>query len=485
MKGFGFSLAPGSSLHENADGYFLISHRPVRILRLNRSLFHLIAYVHNGGELSEFVIQNPGLKMTSLLKILLSLVASGYLKLVRVAEIESFPLISIIIPVRDQADDLAECLHSLVNVDYPKDRLEIIVVDDGSRKKAATDITSPDIRIIRQEKSLGPATCRNIGAENARGDILAFIDADCMAGKNWLKEIVPFFQVVEVGAVGGYVEGYYRKSLLDRYEAIASSLNMGERIIIESKSTSGFYVPTANMLVDREAFKNAGSFQAGLYIGEDVDFCWRLKNLGLWLLYVPLGKVAHKHRNRLDRMLKRRLEYGTSEAGLYRAHRDKKKTFSVSIYSGLSFLSLALSILFMNPYPLIVIPILFVLSFQRTSTTIKKFKTGLSFPQIALASLRSHLSFFYFALFHLIRYYLLIIIALGIAWHPLWILGGLALIYTSIVDYYVKKPGLLYPFFLFFYLSEHLAYQVGVFWGCLKAKYFGSYLLSFKLANIN
>lgn len=170
-------------------------------------------------------------------------------------------------------------------------------------------------------------------------------------------------------------------------------------------------------------------------------------------------------------------------AALYRVHRDKK-TFSVSIYPGLSFLSLAFSILFMNPYPLIVIPISLALNFQRTFTTIQKFGMGLSFQQIALASLRSHLSFSYFALFHLIRYYLLMIIGLGIVWHPLWILGGLALIYTSIVDHFVKKPGLIYPLFTFFCLSEHLAYQVGVFWGCLKARYFGSYLLSFKMANI-
>ena len=330
MKGFGFSLAPGSFLCENASGYFLISPRPVRILRLNRSLFRLIEYIQTGGELSDFVFQNSAVQTATLLKMLLFLAADGYLTLERVAELESYPLVSIIIPVRDQADDLAECLRSLANLDYPEDRLEIIVVDDGSRKEVLNNITSPDVRIIRQEKSLGPAACRNIGAGNARGDILAFIDADCIAGKNWLKEIIPFFQAVKVGAVGGYVEGYYQKNLLDRYESVASSLNMGERIIIESKSTSGFYVPTANLMIKRDVFKATGGFKTGMYIGEDVDLCWRLRNLGFLLLYVPIGKVAHKHRNRLDRMLKRRFQYGTSEASLYRAHRDKKR-FSPSL----------------------------------------------------------------------------------------------------------------------------------------------------------
>ena len=90
--------------------------------------------------------------------------------------------------------------------------------------------------------------------------------------------------------------------------------------------------------------------------------------------------------------------------------------------------------------------------------------------------------FFYFSFFHLVRYYLILILVLGFLLHSLWLFGGVAVLYTSIVDYYVKKPSLNYPFFLFFYLLEHLAYQAGVFWGCLKLRHFGSYLVSFKRA---
>ena len=69
----------------------------------------------------------------------------------------------------------------------------------------------------------------------------------------------------------------------------------------------------------------AGGFTASLHLGEDVDFCWRMRRQGYSLLYVPRGTVAHKHRNRLNRMLLRRGAYGTSEAKLYHDHRDKKK----------------------------------------------------------------------------------------------------------------------------------------------------------------
>ncbi len=482
MKEFGFSLAAETSLREGPDGFFLLSRQPVRLLRINQSLFRLLEHVLDGGGPAAFAKENPGLDESDLLKILLSLAARGYLKLEKIAELDDYPGVSIVIPVRDQTVDLADCLASLAGLDYPPDRLEIIVVDDGSKKDVSRVLSSENIQVIRLEKSQGPAGARNVGAEKAGGDILAFLDADCVAGEKWLKEIVPFFLAASVGAVGGFVEGYYKKSFLDRYEATGSSLNMGRRILLEGRSGSTFYVPTANMLVRRDSFMSTGGFQSGMRIGEDVDFCWRLRDLGRTLLYVPFGRVAHKHRHRLDKILRRRARYGMSEAPLYRAHRDKKKTLQIPVFSGLSLLAVALAILLLNPYPLCAVPLLFGLDLWRRSLTTKKYKMVLALGQLAGAALRSHLSFFYFAFFHLIRYYLVVVIGFGVLWYPLWILGGLALVYASVVDYLTKKPKLFYPVFLFFYLLEHLAYQVGVFWGCLKKGYFGSYLLRFRRA---
>jgi mycofactocin system glycosyltransferase len=479
MDGFGFSLAPDTSLREDADGFFLVSRLPVRLLRVNASLFRLLVHIRDGGGLSEFIGQNPAQDSAQVLKTLLSLASRGYLRLDRIAAIGVYPGVSVVIPVRDQPGDLGECLASLAEIDYPKDRLEIVVVDDGSRKEVSRIITSSAVKIIRQEKSLGPATCRNIGAAAAGGEILAFLDADCMAGESWLKELVQFF-AAGVGAVGGCVSGYYRRSFLDRYEAAASSLNMGSRLLLEGKSTSGFYVPTANLLVKRDIFMSIGGFTQGMRVGEDVDFCWRLRDEEHSLLYVPSGTVAHKHRNRLDKMLSRRALYAGSEAHLYRAHRDKKKSLHVPLFSGLSLLALSLAILLLNPCPLCAIPPLFASDLWRRSVRVKKYRMGVSFSRLVYAALRSWLSFFYFAFFHLVRYYLILFIGFGFLWYPVWILGGTALLYASVVDYSMKRPELFYPVFLFFYLLEHLVYQLGVFWGCLKNRYFGSYLLSFR-----
>jgi len=479
MAGFGFSLADNTSLREGPDGNLLLSTLPLRILRLNTPLFRLLQHLQEGGELNEYLHRNPGLEEGNVFRLLLSLVSRGYLKLDKIADIEDYPKVTVIIPVRNQPGDLQECLQSLARLDYPQDKIEVIVVDDGS-DTAVSDIVPSSIKVIRMDRSYGPAACRNTGAAQTNAEILAFLDADCIAGENWLRELVPFFRSAQTGAVGGYIAGYYRDKALDRYEDVSSSLNMGKRLLLEGDTGSSFYVPTANMLVSREAFLATGGFQADRRVGEDVDFCWRLRKLGYTLLYVPSGMVAHKHRNQLGRMLQRRSEYGTSEAALYRAHGEKRKTFLISPYAGLSFLALVLAILLVNPYPLAFILLAFVIDLFLKYRTLRKYNMVLPLRQKDYATLRSHLSGYYFALFHLLRYYLVLITGLGFLWHPLWYLAALAIILTSSVDYSVKKPKLNYPVFLFFYLLEHLAYQAGVFWGCLKLRYFGSYLLSFR-----
>jgi cellulose synthase/poly-beta-1,6-N-acetylglucosamine synthase-like glycosyltransferase len=209
-------------------------------------------------------------------------------------------------------------------------------------------------------------------------------------------------------------------------------------------------VPTANMLVRRDIFMSTGGFGESRRLGEDVDLCWRLREAGCNLLYAPLGRVAHKHRNRLGRMLRRRAEYGSSEAGLYRAHKDKRKTLVIPVFA------------------------------WRRSAALKKVDLAVSARQAAGSAFRGELSFLYFALFHLVRYYLVALLALGFLWHPVWAFAGLALAGTSAVDFVVRKPRLPYPVFLVFYTLEHLAYQAGVFLGCLKARSFRSYRLAFR-----
>ena len=102
MEGFRFSLASNVSLKAGPEGFFLISCAPVKILCLNESLYNVLKHISESSEVIDIQTTNP--KET--LKVLLTLVARGYLKLERIAPLTEFPYVSIIIPVRDQSEDL-------------------------------------------------------------------------------------------------------------------------------------------------------------------------------------------------------------------------------------------------------------------------------------------------------------------------------------------------------------------------------------------
>lgn len=478
---FSFSLAPHTQLESEGGCFYLFSDLPVRILRLNESLFYILSQLQEKNSLAK-VIHGSNLEKRRVLRILLSLVSRGYLNLEGKPVLQEYPFISIIVPVKNHPVDLRECLQSLARLNYPEDKYEIIVIDDGSRENLSTLVSQFNARYIRMETSAGQSAARNAGAEKAGGEILAFIDADCVAGPDWLSDLAPFFAAEGVGAAGGLVDGFFNKSFLDRYEKVSSSLNMGRRLIFQTGNTSNFYVPSCNLLVRKKAFWETGGFRTGMHLGEDVDFCWRMRSKGYDLIYLPRGKVAHKHRNQLLKLLRRRYDYGTSEASLYNIHKNKKKIFPLPIGAGLSFLAVIAAILLLSQYPLAAVPVVLAVDVYLKRRVLNRYcchKTG---GKIFSSVLRGYFSFFYFALFHLVRYYFILFLLLGILYHPVWYICVLAITVSSASDYLVKKPRLAFPAFLFFYIMEHLAYQMGVFWGCLRKLHFRSYRLVFRHA---
>lgn len=114
------------------------------------------------------------------------------------------PFVSIVVPAYNEEKFIGDCLESLSNLSYPKCRYEIIVVDNCSKDNTATIAESMGAIVIRN--AIGKVgAVRNQGATVARGEILAFIDADCIAGKNWLKSAIDKLKDPTVGAVGGCI----------------------------------------------------------------------------------------------------------------------------------------------------------------------------------------------------------------------------------------------------------------------------------------
>jgi mycofactocin system glycosyltransferase len=390
------------------------------------------------------------------------------------------PMVSVIVPTKDREAELDECLAALFALDYPRDRYEVIVVDDGSTDGTVAVAGRYPCHLLSNGRNRGQSYSRNAGARRASGEILAFLDSDCVADSGWLGDLAPFFAWSRVAAVGGYVAGYYSSSRLDRYEQVASSLNMGERLLLGADDPGTFYVPTCNLLVRRTAYDAVGGIREDLHVGEDVDLCWRLRARGDYLFYVPQGIVRHKHRNRLGAMARRRAEYGTSEATLHALHPEKRKRFGLTPLPAVTFAVVAVALIGRRPWFLVacLLPVLW----DGSRRLLHLRREGVHVPShwVWFAVLRGHLSTSYFLLFHVVRYYLLPLVVAGFVLPGLWVLAVFAVLYSSVVDYAVKRPRLWYPTFLCFYLAEHTAYQSGVLVGCLRSRSFRSYVPTFR-----
>jgi mycofactocin glycosyltransferase len=165
----------------------------------------------------------------------------------------------------------------------------------------------------------GPGAARNTGLAAAATEFVAFLDSDCVPTAGWLARLLPHFRDQAVGAVAPRIVPHEAgTSWLARYEGASSTLDMGARPSIVRPGARVPYVPGAALVV-RAAAAGAG-FAAGMYVGEDVDFVWRMSAAGWRVRYEPAAVMGHDHRIRFRAWFSRRREYGTSAAALEQLH---------------------------------------------------------------------------------------------------------------------------------------------------------------------
>jgi glycosyltransferase involved in cell wall biosynthesis len=192
--------------------------------------------------------------------------------------------ISVVIPHLNQPAALARCLASLAAGARAPD--EIFVVDNGS-----TDLpTVPDDAILLKEPTPGPGPARNLGTAQATGDVLAFIDADCLADPAWLAAAEQAISSHDI--LGGDVRIAYSDpenlTELEAYESIYA-YRMDRYIAREG------FTGTGNLVVKSPVLETVGPF-AGLGIAEDRDWGQRATAQGLYTTYIPQMRVYHPAR---------------------------------------------------------------------------------------------------------------------------------------------------------------------------------------------
>jgi mycofactocin system glycosyltransferase len=450
--------------------HLLVSRSPLSMLRLNGPLQELISSGLSG-------ILKPASPVEA--DVLEQLAAKGFVE--RIPEAvdlpEELPLVSIVIPVKDRAEELQRCLLSLKKISYPLHRTQLIVVDDGSSDDSPQVARAFGALLVTSGGcGRGPAAARNVGSRVATGDILAFIDSDCTASEDWLTELIPSFSNSAVAAVGGQVDGMCDESAVDRYEAVMSSLSLGKRERSGSTGDDTFYLPSCNLLVRRQAFLHAGGFNDEMHVGEDVDLTWRLRDKGWTIRYLPAGRIDHEHRSTIRSFMSRRFDYGTSEGMLQRIHPHRRKRMVVP-----PLLAVLLALTALAPFThgwslAAALAVLGGDSFFVHRTLVNRC-VAVGFLAIIKGRLRALGSLVYYLSFHLVRYYLVPIVCVAFFFPVLFLPFLVMLGCASGVDYTIKKPQQSFAAFIAIYTLEHLAYGCGVFWGCLRRGCFSSYRL--------
>lgn len=202
------------------------------------------------------------------------------------------PFVSVVIPVRDGADKIADCIDSVLAGDYPVDRREVLVVDNASTDGTAGVIRTRPVTGLHEPRP-GVSNARNRGIAAARGEILAFIDGDCIAEPRWLSELVRPFGDPEVGCVAGEL-GHARAETAAERQA-TRMFGAWQRYAVSSDPP---YAITANAAYRRDVFDDIGPFDPRMPRAQDVELGLRFSERSpLRLAYAEDAVVRHRHRS--------------------------------------------------------------------------------------------------------------------------------------------------------------------------------------------
>lgn len=228
------------------------------------------------------------------------------------------PRVSVIIPHFRDLGGLDLCLRGLESQTFSADDFEVIVADNNSPEGEAVvaEVIAGRARLtVISDKGAGPA--RNGGVALARGDILAFIDSDCVPEADWLVEglaALPAYDFVG-GRVMVLVADPARMTGAEAFERVFA---FDFKTYITKKGFTG----AGNLFCSRAVFDRVGGFRVG--VSEDVEWSHRARGMGFRLGYAPRAIVGHPARRNWDELWGKWRRLNAETYGLYRERRAGK-----------------------------------------------------------------------------------------------------------------------------------------------------------------
>ncbi|NJK50632.1 glycosyltransferase [Candidatus Gracilibacteria bacterium] len=232
----------------------------------------------------------------------------------------SQPFVSVIIPVFNDRDRLKTCLTSLEKQSYPKNLYEVIVIDNGSdsQQNIAEVIAQFKGVLATYESCPGSYAARNKGIAIAKGEVIAFTDADCIPAEDWIeKGVKNLLATPNCGLVVGKIEIFFkntnRLTLVEQYESIMA---FQQKEHLEKYK----YGSTANVFTFKSVLNRVGFFDANLKSNGDFEWGRRVAAAGYQQVYADEVCVAHPARYSFAQLYKRTVRLA---GGIYDAQIQK------------------------------------------------------------------------------------------------------------------------------------------------------------------
>jgi len=219
--------------------------------------------------------------------------------------------VSIIVPVFNGENELPHCLSALMSQDYPAEKIQIILADNGSTDKTLEIARYFNrVELVEEREVQSSYAARNKALKFATGEIIGFTDSDCIPGSGWISSAVECLNRGKSEVIGGKVEFKFSRRR-NSFELYDSLYHMNQK-----ETTKRGMIATANLFTSRRVLEEVGEFDSELISGGDAQWSARAIKKGFKLGYCPDAVVEHPTRTTRKSNYKKENRIGMGEGQL-------------------------------------------------------------------------------------------------------------------------------------------------------------------------
>jgi len=260
--------------------------------------------------------------------------------------------VSVIVPAKNEEKVIGNCIESLLNLDYPEDKLEIIVSIDDSTDKTLEICKEyePRVKVIESSPKKCKAEALNEVLPSAKGEIIGIYDADCIVERNCLKEVMKHFSNKDIAGVSGLIKSYNKnKSLIAKSLSLETCfVSFSEYFINKLGANAHFF--GKNMFIRKNILEKIGGFDEYTFL-EDTELSVRMKRLGYKVIFEPEAITWHEEPENFRSFLRQRSRISRGALRLKKLKTQKNlKDWLSDLMHGMNY--------YFSPFGLIIATIL-------------------------------------------------------------------------------------------------------------------------------